>query len=165
MAATHTHARTRAHTHARAQARARRLVTTHADVVISLVAVSVYMYVCVCVFVDIWAVTKSAGSKLSSITMSAPAAIASSASSAVPHSTSIFRAKPHTARACFTAFVIEPCDQMWLSFNITLGCRSMFHGNGEANIKVQPYESEGGEGGEGGRGSERREGGASYPHH
>ena len=47
-------------------------------------------------------------SKLSSITMSAPASIASSASASDWHSTSILSAKPPTARAACTALVIEP---------------------------------------------------------
>src|SRR5579871_3694691 len=47
-------------------------------------------------------------SKLSNITISAPAVIASSASASVWTSTSIFRENPPTERAAWTASVIDP---------------------------------------------------------
>lgn len=63
--------------------------------------------------------------KLSSITTSAPAPIASSASSSLCTSTSILTLNPAAARAAVTAPVMDPCDQMWLSFSITMLLRSM----------------------------------------
>mmetsp|Transcript_12338 Transcript_12338/g.25481 ORF Transcript_12338/g.25481 Transcript_12338/m.25481 type:complete len:221 (+) Transcript_12338:255-917(+) len=56
--------------------------------------------------------------------MSAPAVAASIASSNDWHSTSIFCEKPAAFRASFTAFVMEPLDQIWLSFNMTIWLKS-----------------------------------------
>ena len=53
--------------------------------------------------------------KQTSMTMSAPAWMASSASCCLPHSTSIFSANPPTFLAFWTALVMLPVLQMWLS--------------------------------------------------
>lgn len=62
--------------------------------------------------------------KLSSMTTSAPASMASSAWLEDWHSTSILVEKPHTARAAKTAREIEPEDQMWLSLSMVIALRS-----------------------------------------
>mmetsp|Transcript_13026 Transcript_13026/g.36945 ORF Transcript_13026/g.36945 Transcript_13026/m.36945 type:complete len:238 (-) Transcript_13026:169-882(-) len=62
--------------------------------------------------------------KLSSMTMSAPALTASSASSSLRTSTSIFVLKPATDLAACTASVIEPLDHTWLSFSMHMWLRS-----------------------------------------
>mmetsp|Transcript_4327 Transcript_4327/g.9135 ORF Transcript_4327/g.9135 Transcript_4327/m.9135 type:complete len:249 (-) Transcript_4327:215-961(-) len=73
---------------------------------------------------DLASFLSCAGRKLSSITISAPASAASSASSRFWHSTSIFWLKPAALLASFTASVIDPALQMWLSFNMTIWLRS-----------------------------------------
>mmetsp|Transcript_1795 Transcript_1795/g.3274 ORF Transcript_1795/g.3274 Transcript_1795/m.3274 type:complete len:283 (-) Transcript_1795:23-871(-) len=65
------------------------------------------------------------GSKLSSITISAPASAASAASSKLLHSTSILEEKPHARRALLIAAVILPLLHMWLSFSMTMCDKSM----------------------------------------
>lgn len=62
--------------------------------------------------------------KLSSITTSAPALIASSAWLEDWHSTSILVEKPQTERAATTACEIEPEDQIWLSLSMVMALRS-----------------------------------------
>lgn len=62
--------------------------------------------------------------KLSSMTTSAPASMASSAWPEDWHSTSILVEKPPTARAAKTAREIEPEDQIWLSLIMVIALRS-----------------------------------------
>ena len=70
------------------------------------------------------ATLRPSGRKLSNITISAPASTASSASSSLPTSTSILMLKPPTFLAAFTALVIDPMDQIWLSLSIIIELRS-----------------------------------------
>mmetsp|Transcript_20770 Transcript_20770/g.70386 ORF Transcript_20770/g.70386 Transcript_20770/m.70386 type:complete len:225 (-) Transcript_20770:37-711(-) len=56
--------------------------------------------------------------------ISAPAVAASNASSRLRHSTSIFDEKPAADLATFTALVMEPALQTWLSLSMTICERS-----------------------------------------
>mmetsp|Transcript_61916 Transcript_61916/g.139532 ORF Transcript_61916/g.139532 Transcript_61916/m.139532 type:complete len:272 (+) Transcript_61916:259-1074(+) len=68
----------------------------------------------------------SAGGKLSNITISAPAAAASNASSTCWHSTSILFENPAALLAFFTMSVMEPPHaQTWLSLSMVMSLRLM----------------------------------------